>query len=178
MDKTAHHGILADFSSPEALVKAVRSLTQSGYHELETYTPYPVEELADYLKRPKNPVARAALLGGLTGGLGGFGMQWFSAAVHYPIRVAGRAFFSWPAFMPVTFELTILFASLSAFSMFLWSNQLPDLHHFLFDLPEFEDSTRDRFFLWIDAGDPLFDSTTTLSQLRELSAGLTKEITS
>ncbi len=105
---------MAEFDDPDALIEATQHAYDRGYRLMEAYTPFPVEGVAEALGFHRNRIPQAVFIGGLLGGIGGFFMQWFSAVVHYPINVGGRPFNSWPAFIPITFELTILSASISA----------------------------------------------------------------
>ena len=151
------YGLLAEFDKPQDVVAATRDAYAHGYRFMEAYTPFPVEGLAESLGFERNGIALVVLIGGVIGGLGGFLMQWYSAVVHYPLDVGGRPFNSWPMFMPITFELTILAASLSAVLGMLGLNGLPRPHHPLFNVPGFALASRNRFFLCLQARDPLFD---------------------
>jgi hypothetical protein len=119
-----------------------------------------VDGLAEALGFHRNRIPRMVFLGGLFGGVGGFFMQWFSATIHYPLNIGGRPFNSWPAFIPITFELTILCAALSAVLSMLWFNGLPRPHHPVFNVPNFALASRNRFFLCLQARDPLFEPET------------------
>jgi hypothetical protein len=151
------YGLMAEFDHPEAVLEATRQAYERGYRMMEAYSPFPVEGLAEALGYHRNRVAGIVLIGGLVGGIGGFFMQWFSAVVHYPIDVGGRPYNSWPAFIPITFEMTVLFASLAAVFGMLAMNGLPRPYHPVFNVPSFALASRDRFFLCIQARDPLFD---------------------
>ena len=121
------YGLMAEFESPEDLIEATRGAYDQGYRMMEAYTPFPVEGLAEALGFHSNRVPRTVLLGGLVGGLSGYFMQWYSAVIAYPLNVGGRPLHSWPAFIPVTFELTVLGASLAAVVGMLAMNGLPRL---------------------------------------------------
>jgi hypothetical protein len=151
------YGLLAEFDKPADVVAATRDAYAAGYRFMEAYTPFPVEGLAEALGFEHNGIARIVLLGGLIGGLGGFFMMWFSAVVHFPLDIGGRPYNSWPAFMPITFELTILVAAASAVFGMLGLNGLPRPHHPVFNVPNFALASRNRFFLCLQARDPLFD---------------------
>ncbi len=110
----AVYGLLAEFDKPEDVVAATRDAYAAGYRFMDAYTPFPVEGLAEALGFHRDGIARIVLLGGLFGGLGGFFMLWYSSVVHFPLDIGGRPYNSWPAFMPITFELTILVAAVSA----------------------------------------------------------------
>ncbi len=151
------YGLMAEFDKPEDVVAATRAAHAHGYRFMEAYSPFPVDGLAEALGFEHNGMARVVLIGGIIGGLGGFFMQWYSAVVHFPLDVGGRPFNSWPSFIPITFELTILIASLSAVFGMLSLNGLPRPHHPVFNVPGFALASRNRFFLCLQARDPLFD---------------------
>jgi hypothetical protein len=163
------YGMLAEFSTAEALLEAVRAARQQGYLMLEAYTPFSVEGLPEALQLPPNRVPALTLLGGVVGGAGAFFLQWYAAVIDYPINSGGRPLDSWPAFIPATFELAVLGAALAAFIGMLWLNGLPRLRHPLFEVPEFDLASRNRFFLCIRAGDPRFGSAPTRQWLETLA---------
>lgn len=150
---SAMYGVLAEFQTADALVHAARRARDAGYRHIEAYTPFPVEGLSEAVDFPDNRVPLITLLGGIAGGVGGYFMQWYAAVVSYPINVGGRPLHSWPSFIPATFELTILGAALAAVLGMLIANGLPRLQHPLFDVPEFELATRNRFFLCLRTQD-------------------------
>lgn len=152
------YGIMLEFSEPEPLIEASKKAYQEGFREMDAFTPFPVEELAETLGFKRDGVALITLLGGFGGGVFAFLMQWYCNVIDYPINVGGRPDFSWPAFIPVTFELTVLGAALSAAFGMLALNRLPQPWHPVFNLEKFSQASRDRFFLCIQSNDPLFDS--------------------
>jgi Protein of unknown function (DUF3341) len=154
---TGVYGLMAEFDQPEDVIEATRHAYERGYRMMEAYTPFPVEGLTEAMDYHHNRVAWVVLIGGIVGGLGGFFMQWYSAVWSYPIDVGGRPFNSWPAFIPITFEMTVLVAALSAVFGMLGMNGLPRLHHPVFNVPGFALASRNRFFLCIQARDPMFD---------------------
>jgi hypothetical protein len=162
-------GLLAELSTADALLDAVRRIREQGYRQIEAYTPFSVDGLADALKLPKNRVPLITLVGGIIGGAGAFFMQWYSAVVAYPINSGGRPLNSWPAFIPATFELAVLGAALAAFGGMLILNGLPQLRHPLFEVDEFHLASRNRFFLCIRASDPKFSLDGTREQLEALA---------
>jgi hypothetical protein len=158
MSAPREHGWLTRFEGADALLLAVYELRGIGYTRLEAYTPHAVEGLADALGPVRNRIPLLVLLGGLFGGVGTLGLQYYSAVIDYPINVGGRPDASWPAFVPAALEMSILFAVLAGVVGLLAANGLPRLHHPLFDLPCFELASRDGFFLWLRADDPRFDA--------------------
>ena len=150
---SAIHGVMAEFASAASLVAATREAREAGLADLEAYSPFPVEGLAEAVGFTKSRVPLAVLSGGVAGGLGGYLLQWYSAVVSYPINVGGRPLDSWPEFIPVAFEMTILFAALAAVIAMLWGNGLPRLRHPVFDAPDFDLATRTRFFLCVATRD-------------------------
>src|SRR5215813_12930290 len=151
------YGLLAEFKEPEKLVEVAKRAREEGYRLMDGFSPYPVEGLPEALVSHRTKIPAIALTGGLIGALGGYFMLYSSAVAFYPINVAGRPLNSWPMFIPITFELTILFSGLfTAFGM-LALNGLPQPHHPILGLPQFSLATDNRFFFCIEAKDPLFD---------------------
>ena len=169
-------GLIAEFENEEAIVEATQKTVDAGYHHIETYTPYPLDELLDIQHLHQNKVALVILIGGLAGCAVGFFMQYFASVIHYPLNVGGRPFNSWPAFIPVMFECTVLFASFSALVGMMVMNKLPRPNHPLFDIERFRYATQDRFFLCIEAEDPYFEKDATRQFLEELNPHEVNEV--
>jgi Protein of unknown function (DUF3341) len=178
MEHRSHiYGVVAEFPTPHELIYAVEKTRQAGYRRIEAYTPFPVEGLAEALALKRNNVPLITLIGGLTGGLGGFFFQYWVSVLAYPINIGGRPLNSWPAFIPVTFELTVLGAALSAVFGMLALNGLPRPHHPLFNVHRFvKHATSDRFFLCIEARDPKFSLSDSSRFLQELKATHVNEV--
>jgi hypothetical protein len=161
------HGLMAEFSSPAGLLQAARSARSAGYRRVEAYAPMPVHGLAEAVGSGGNRLSMLALAGGLVGGVGTFALQWFSVAVDYPMDIGGRTP-AWPGLIPPTFEMTVLGAALAVFFGTLFSSGLPRLIHPVFNEPGFAAASIDRFFLYIEASDPLFDAQRTRGFLEGL----------
>lgn len=156
MSEKRLYGIVAEFGGPRELIEAVRETREQGYRAIEAYTPYPLEELDEVLGG-WNPVPLIFLVGGLTGAATAWAMQYYIAAIDYPTNVGGRPLYSWPAFIPILFELTVLFASLAGFFGTLALCGFPHPHHPVFDISRFRAASRDGFFLCIEAADLTFE---------------------
>jgi hypothetical protein len=169
-------GLMAEFADHTQLLEATRQAYAAGYRRMDAYSPFPVEGLAEALGDEHTPVPLFTLVGGVTGGLGGYFMEWYSMGRLYPLNVGGRPLHSWPSFIPVTFELTILIAALSAFLAVFVLNQLPQLHHPVFNVPEFRRASIDRFFLCIESADPRFDLHITRRLLEKLNPAKVTEV--
>ncbi len=161
-------GLMAEFEEHEQLLEATRRAYADGYRRMDAYSPFPVEGLAEALGHEYSAIPLFTLAGGIIGGLGAYFMEWISMAKLYPLNVGGRPYNSWPNFIPVTFELTVLVASISAFLGVFILNKLPQPNHPVFNVPEFERASIDRFFLCIEADDPKF----VLEETWKILAGL------
>ncbi|HLK34241.1 MAG TPA: DUF3341 domain-containing protein [Terriglobales bacterium] len=170
------YGLLAEFDNPTDLLLAARKAHEQGYRKMDGYSPFPVEGLAEAMGFERDRMPLVVLIGGLMGCAGGYLMQWWVSAVSYPINVGGKPYNSWPAFLVVTFEVTILCAALSALFGMLGLNGLPMPYHPLFHSPRFEFATRDRFFLCIEAADPRFDVVKTKQFLEGLGGHGVSEV--
>ena len=166
--RTPVFGLMAEFETPEAILAATRRARAAGYCDMDAYTPYPVEGLATELGLPSTSVPFVVLVAGIVGAAAGFFMQFWPSVVDYPLNVGGRPANSWPAFIPITFEVLVLVASLSALLGMLFLNGLPRPHHPVFNVPRFDRASQDRFFLCVEATDPHFD----LRATRDFLAGL------
>jgi hypothetical protein len=151
------YGVIAEFENPTALVNAARAAREKGYRKLDAYSPFPIEELNDALHLHHNKLPLIVLLGGIVGGTLGYLLQYYVTVIYFPINVAGRPLHSWPSYIVITFEMTILFAALSAVLGLLALCGLPMPYHPVFNVPRFALASRNRFFLLIQARDPLFD---------------------
>jgi hypothetical protein len=163
------YGLLAEFDGPTALVEAIHQARVQGYRQMDAYTPFPVEKVSDALGFHRTRMPLVVFLGGLAGCMGGFAMQYWCNVVDYPVNVGGRPLNSWPSFIPVTFEMTILIAALFGVLGLLALCGLPMPYHPLFNVARFARASRDGFFLCIEARDPSFDREGT----KEFLAGLT-----
>lgn len=151
------YGLMAEFAEHDQLLSAAKAAYRAGYRRMDAYSPFPVEGLAEALGRDTSLVPLLTLMGGMAGGLGAYFMQWYAMARLYPLNVGGRPLNSWPNFIPVTFELTVLVAATTALLSMLLLNRLPELHHPVFNIPGFERASIDRFFLCLESEDPAFE---------------------
>jgi len=154
---TPIYGLIAEFDDPNSLVLAAHRAHDEGYRRMDAYSPFPIEELHEALHMHDMRLPFIVLIGGLVGGIGGYVLQWWTSAVNYAVNVGGKPFHSWPAFIPITFECTILGASLSAVFGMLALNGLPQPYHPVFNVPRFALASRNQFFLCIESKDPKFE---------------------
>jgi hypothetical protein len=151
------YGLMAEFDDPTTLVAATGRAHDEGYRRMDAYSPFPIEELHEALGAPPSRLPLVVLIGGLFGCIAGYGLQYWVSVVAYPVNVGGKPLHSWPAFIPVTFECTILAAALAAVLGMLALNGLPMPYHPVFNVRRFDQASRDKFFLVIQARDPKFD---------------------
>ena len=164
------YGVMAEFDSAQALVDAARRAIAEGFTKVEGYTPVPIEELNDIIHKKRTILPKLVLAGGLTGMLTGFVLQYWASAIEYPMNVGGRPFASWPAFVIPSYELTILFASLTAAGGMIALNGLPQPYHPVFNAPRFSLASSDKFFLVIESADPKFTIAQAKAFLESLGA--------
>ena len=162
-------GLMAEFDNVNDVITAARRVYGAGYRKIDAYSPFPVEELSEAIGFHKNGVALICLVGGLLGCTGAFTLQWWINTISYPINIGGRPFNSWPSFIIVTFEMTILFSGLSAVFGMLALNGLPMPYHPVFNVPRFEFASKDRFFIVIFSSDKNYDATRTRQFLEGLN---------
>jgi hypothetical protein len=168
-------GYLAEFPDGDALLEAAKASRAAGYREMEAYTPIPMHDLSHVLGY-KSRLPALVFCGGLFGALAGWGMQYWASVHAYPVNIAGKPLNSWPSFVIITFEMTILCAALTAVLGMLALNGLPRPHHPVFSVPQFGLASRDRFFLLLMARDPLFDVEATEKFMHGLDAVSVEEV--
>jgi hypothetical protein len=164
------YGVIAEFEGPNELVHAARRVYETGYRRINGYSPYPIEELSEAIGFTHTSLPLIVFIGGVVGGLAGFFMQYWIEVINYPLNVGGKPYNSWPAFIPITFECTVLAAAFSAVLGMLILNRLPQPYHPVFNVPNFALATRDRFFLAVEANDPKFDHERVVELLKSLNA--------
>jgi len=170
------YGVMAEFENPSALVNAARAAREKGYRKLDAYSPFPIEELTDALHLHHNKLPMIVLIGGICGGILGYLLQYYVTVIYFPINIAGRPLHSWPSYIVITFEMTILLAALSCVLGLLALCGLPMPYHPVFNVPRFALASRNRFFLCIQAGDPLFDKDKTCEFLETLEPREVSEV--
>jgi len=164
----ALHGLMAEFDTPTGLVEAATKARLAGYRKMDAYSPIPIDELNEALDLKRTRLPLLVLIGGILGGTAGFSLEAWASAIAYPMNVGGRPLISWPQFIPVTFETTVLGAALTAFFGMWALNKLPQPYHPVFNVDAFARASADRFFLVIEASDPRFDRTATWQFLETL----------
>jgi len=178
MKQVPIYGLMAEFDTASDLVAAAHHTHEAGYQKIDAYSPFPIEELAEAIGFHKNGVPLVVLAGGILGGLSGYLMQYWIATSSYPVNVGGRPYHSWPAFIIVTFEMTILFAGIAAVFGMLALNGLPMPYHPVFNVPRFALASKDRFFLIIFSTDPKYDAVATRGFLQSLDPRSISEVPS
>jgi hypothetical protein len=174
--KSPIYGVVAEFAHLDSLIEAVKATRAAGYTRFEAYTPFPSEDLTHAIGYRGSPLPLLIFLGGLLGGIAGYALQYYCSVIQYPLNVGGRPLHSWPAFIPVTFECTILGAALTAIFGMLALNGLPAPYHPLFHMPRFSHASRDLFFLCLQARDPLFETERAKEFLRTLEPSDVQEV--
>lgn len=169
MQRKPLYGLMAEFATPEQLVRAAETAHAEGYRQMDAYSPLPIEELHHAMHIPDSTLPRYVLGAGLLGCIGGFSLLYWIAAITYPLNVGGRPYNSWVSFIPITFEVTVLLAGLTTLGALIMLCGFPMPYHPVFNVPRFKLASRDRFFLCIEAKDPKFDLQKTRQFLESLA---------
>jgi hypothetical protein len=162
--------MMAEFDDHQLLIKAAGAAHAAGYRKMDAYTPYPIHGLSEALGQAPTKISTLVLCGGILGCFGGFGLMCWITLVAYPMNVAGKPMYSWPAYIPITFETTVLCAALTAVFGMLALNGLPQPYHPVFNVERFKRASQDRFFLCIESVDPKYDAAATREFLSKHSA--------
>jgi len=178
MNDASTYGLMAEFDSAQELLDAAHKTHEAGYQKVDAFSPFPIEGLAEAIGFRKNRVPFVVLIGGLIGGLSGYLLQYYVAVITYPTNIGGRPLHSWPSFIIVTFEMTILFAGLAAVFGMLALNGLPMPYHPVFNVPEFTGASDNKFFLVVFSTDPKYDAARTRDFLKGLGPRMLTEVPS
>ena len=170
------YALVAEFESATELLKATEKTRKEGYTRIDAHSPLPIHGMEEAIGQSYTRLPIIVFLGGLTGCFGGYMLQYWTAVIDYPIAIGGKGLHTWPAFIPITFECTILFSAFTAVIGMLLMNGFPRPHHPIFNTPNFERASQDRFFLAIEAEDPKFERKETRSFLEELNPHAVSEV--
>ncbi len=168
-ESTPYYGLMAEFDSTQALLDAAHKVREAGYTRTDAYSPMPIHGVAEALGMKERKVAPIILTGGLTGVVVGYGLQYWTSVIAYPMNIGGRPMYSWVAWIPPMFEMTILFAAFAAVFGMLAMNGLPQPYHPVFNAPRFKLASSEKFFLLVEASDPKFDAVKTRALLASLN---------
>ena len=164
------YGLMAEFESAQALFDAAKKVGEAGYTKTDAFSPFPIHGLHEALGFKERMVAPVVLMGGISGALAGYGLQYWTSVMDWPMNIGGRPYHSWVSFIPVTFEVTILLSAFAAVFGMLALNGLPQPYHPVFNVERFSRASQDAFFLAIEADDPKFDGAKTRQFLSSLNA--------
>ena len=170
------YGLVAQFGSVESLLTAARRVRDAGYTRTDAYTPFPIEGLDEELGIQPSRLGWVVLLAGVGALLGGFFMEWWANTSYYPLNIGGRPMNAWPNFIVIMYELTILTSAFTAGLFMLYRNGLPRLHHSIFNTPNFDNASRDKFFLCIETIDPQFERHQTRAFMESLTPERISEV--
>ncbi len=157
-DGPKHYGVIGDFDSPEALLRAIRTARTAGYTKFEAYTPFPIHGIDDAMGEPRSPLGRIVIVCALAGLSLAVVLQWWTGAIDYPLIVAGKPLFAVQPSVPIMFELSVLLAAFGTVFGMLALNKLPTYYHPAFNFSRWAGATNDRFLLAIEATDPIFNA--------------------
>lgn len=164
------HGVVAQFETVDDILAAAAKCRDHGFTNWDCHTPFPVHGLDKAMGVRNTVLPWLVFCGGLTGFLTGIGLQYFTNVMEYPFVISGKPMASWPVYVPVVFELTVLFSALTTFFGMWGMNGLPQLHHPLFFSERFKRASDDRFFVSVLSDDPKFDAAQTTEFLKGIGA--------
>jgi hypothetical protein len=167
---TPFYGLMAEFDSAQAVLDAAHKVREAGYTKTDAYSPFPIHGLAEALGFRERKIAPIVFAGGVVGALAGYGLEYWTQVIAFPMNIGGRPFHSWVSFIPPAFETTILFAAFSSAISMILLNGLPQPYHPVFNVKRFHLASREKFFLAIEASDPKFDANATRQFLSGLKA--------
>lgn len=170
MSTSKHWGLLAEFETAQQIYHACEGVRDAGYTHWDAHTPFPVHGLDGAMGLPKSKLPWIVLAAGLTGLAGATALQWWVHAVEYPLVISGKPFFALPTYVPVMFELTVIFSAFAAVIGMLALNGLPKMNHPLFTSERFDRASDDRFFISVESRDARYDANATAEFLRSLGA--------
>lgn len=170
------YGLIAEYEDPHDLIVAAERTRAAGYRKIDAFSPLPIEGLSEALGQRDHFIPWIMVAGGIAGAVAGFGLIYYTTVIDYPLNIGGRPLFAWPSYVPITFELTVLLSALSGIVGMFMLNGLPQPYHPVFDAPNFEHASSDRFFLCIEAEDPRFDREETRQFMETLGAVRVSEV--
>jgi hypothetical protein len=164
------YGMLAEYSNPGKLMRAAKLVNRAGYRKFDSYSPFPIHGMDDAMGLKESKLGYIVLLHAVMGFFGALALQMWSSSIAYPINISGKPFLNIPAFVPVTFELTVLLSAFGAVFGMFFMNNMPRHNNPLFNSQRFQKVTDDGFFICIEASDDFYDEEKTRKLLQDAGA--------